>query len=100
MSTPPTLEPLSTLEPLVIDNDGLIALGINLSNTWRLKLEAEGRFPRRIAIGGDRKTGYVYAEIKAHVARCAAARDASHEIRRDVVRRGQKTRAAAERATA
>jgi prophage regulatory protein len=36
--------------------------GIRFSNPYRLELEAEGKFPRRVKIG-QRKFGYVEAEI-------------------------------------
>ena len=87
---PSNPERLPTIEPLVVDNEGLIALGIDMSNAWRLKLENEGRFPRRLSLGG-RKTCYLLSEITEFIAHRAAERDASSEVRRDVIRRGRET---------
>jgi prophage regulatory protein len=48
--------------------------GIRFSNPYRLELEAEGKFPRRVKIG-QRKFGYVETEIEAWLTARAALRE-------------------------
>lgn len=64
-----TPRPRLTLYP------GLASLGVPYSKRQLARLEAEGRFPRRVPIG-DKTTAWVTAEVIAHVDRWIAARDA------------------------
>jgi prophage regulatory protein len=47
--------------------------GVRFSNPYRLELEAEGKFPRRVKIG-QRKFGYVETEIDDWLTARAALR--------------------------
>lgn len=55
----------------------LKALGIWQSNTTLLRLEAAGRFPRRVRIGGT-SVAWLADEIDAWLAGCAAERTNHH----------------------
>jgi predicted DNA-binding transcriptional regulator AlpA len=54
-------------EPVLVDRAGLRTLGIPFSNAHLLRLESEGRFPRRMSIG-TRNTFWLLAEIRAFIA--------------------------------
>lgn len=47
--------------------------GVSRSTIYRL--EAKGRFPKRVKIG-DHASGYIESEVDAWIADCIAARDA------------------------
>ena len=49
------------------------AKGIDFSNMWRLELEAQGKFPKRVKLG-ERKYGYVEAELDQWLEERAALR--------------------------
>ncbi|MCB1465581.1 MAG: AlpA family phage regulatory protein [Rhizobiaceae bacterium] len=55
----------------------LKALGIWQSNTTLLRLEAAGRFPRRIRIGGT-AVAWIAEEIFQWIEACADARSKHH----------------------
>ena len=48
--------------------------GINYSNSYRLRLEKEGKFPRRVRLS-PRRYAYILSEIQAYSAACVAERD-------------------------
>lgn len=52
----------------------LARLGFTQCNNTLLKLEAEGRFPKRIRISGQ-SVAWLAAEIDAHIEALAAARE-------------------------
>lgn len=54
----------------------LSRLGIKLSNTTMLRLEAAGRFPKRIRIGAH-SVAWLASEVHAHIQALAAAREAA-----------------------
>ena len=49
-------------------------LGINLSNSTMLRLEAAGQFPKRVRIGAH-SVAWLAAEIHAHIEALASARE-------------------------
>jgi prophage regulatory protein len=51
----------------------LKARGIHYSNVHLLKLESDGKFPKRVYLSPSRVV-WIEAEIEAYVARCIAAR--------------------------
>lgn len=53
--------------------DDLPRLGLSYANTTRLRWEAEGKFPKRVRLGGH-SIAYIADEIDAYIARLAAAR--------------------------
>lgn len=69
----------------IIDNDGnltpvrflrhsdLKARGISYSNVHLLRLEADGKFPKRVFLSPARVV-WIEAEIDGYIARCIAAR--------------------------
>jgi predicted DNA-binding transcriptional regulator AlpA len=57
----------------LLGREALRKLGIAYSNVHLLRLEAEGKFPRRIYLSPAR-VAWLKAEIVAHVNRCVAAR--------------------------
>lgn len=61
---------------IIIDRNGLNRLGISMSNSTLLRLEAKGQFPRRIRLGAH-SVAWVADEIHAHIASLAAARGAA-----------------------
>lgn len=62
-----------------LDDDGLRAKGIKLSNSQRWRKERAGTFPRRVRIS-DNRIGYVESEIDAWIDSRVAARDAVQEV--------------------
>jgi predicted DNA-binding transcriptional regulator AlpA len=58
----------------VIDAAGLAQIGIKYSRSQRDRLEAAGKFPRRVRLG-CRKAVYVVAEIQNWLAARIAERD-------------------------
>ena len=48
--------------------------GVKFSNPYRLEMEAQGKFPRRVKFG-QRKYGYVETEIDAWLKERAALRE-------------------------
>jgi prophage regulatory protein len=59
----------------LIPPDRLPDHGIDLSNSYRLRLEKEGRFPRRVRLS-PRRYAYRWDEILAYTAARIAERDA------------------------
>lgn len=53
----------------------LLNLGVNLSNSTMLRLEALGKFPKRIRLG-DHSVAWVAAEIREHIDALAEQRGA------------------------
>lgn len=82
-------ETQAAIEPVFIDRAGLRALGIPFSNVHLLRLEREGRFPRRLSLGA-RNTCWVLAEIRAFIADRTSdqARAATLDANRSSVRAG------------
>jgi prophage regulatory protein len=60
---------------ILLTRDDLPRLGINISPSTLLRLEAAGRFPKRIRLG-EHSVAWLASEIEAHIARLAAARTA------------------------
>jgi prophage regulatory protein len=48
--------------------------GISFTNPYRLELEAQGKFPKRVKLG-ERKYGYIEEEIEAWLTARAALRE-------------------------
>lgn len=65
-----TAQPLNKI--LLVRGD-LPRLGINLSNTTMLRLEAAGRFPKRVRLS-DHSVAWLAEEIFAYVEALASAR--------------------------
>jgi predicted DNA-binding transcriptional regulator AlpA len=61
---------------LLYSREHLPRLGINLSNSTMLRLEAAGQFPRRVRIGAH-SVAWLASEIHEHIAKLAAERGAS-----------------------
>ncbi len=59
---------------LLLTRGDLPKLGIKLSNSTLLRLEAAGRFPKRIRLGGH-SVAWVATEIHEHVQRLASSRE-------------------------
>lgn len=57
----------------LLSRDDLKRLGISYSNVHLLRLEEQGKMPRRIYLSPAR-VAWVESEIMDHVARCIAAR--------------------------
>ena len=64
---------LNTNKLLLVRED-LSRLGINLSPSTLLRLEAGGKFPKRVRIG-ERSVAWLAAEIHAHIAMLADERE-------------------------
>ena len=62
------------MDRILSTNEAMAALGFK-SRTGLLEAEARGSIPRRIKISAS-KVGYLESEIKAHLERAIAARDA------------------------
>ncbi len=58
---------------LLYGREHLPRLGLNLSNSTMLRLEAAGRFPRRVRIGAH-SVAWLASEIHDHIAKLAAER--------------------------
>lgn len=80
----PALSP-DTIDPIVVDRQGLAAFGIRFTNAWLLRMEQQGRFPHRIALG-PRKCVWVVQEIRDWVAARASQRATHADERRNAVR--------------
>jgi predicted DNA-binding transcriptional regulator AlpA len=61
---------------LLYSREHLPRLGINLSNSTMLRLEAAGQFPKRVRIGAH-SVAWLAAEIHEHIAKLAAERGAA-----------------------
>lgn len=61
---------------LLLAREDLPRLGINLSPSTLLRLEADGRFPKRVRIG-ERSVAWLASEIHAHIEALAAEREAA-----------------------
>lgn len=59
---------------ILLTREDLSRLGLNISNTTMLRLEATGRFPKRVRIGAH-SVAWLAAEIHAHIAALAADRE-------------------------
>jgi len=57
---------------IVLRREDLARLGINISNSTMLRLEAAGRFPKRIRIG-DQSVAWLANEVIAHLERLGVA---------------------------
>jgi predicted DNA-binding transcriptional regulator AlpA len=62
-------------EPLVLSHEGLRQIGIHFTNQHLLRLEANGKFPRRASLA-DRKVCWVYSEIREWLAKRINDREA------------------------
>jgi prophage regulatory protein len=63
-----------TKQRLLLTRDDLPQLGIKISNSTMLRLEATGEFPTRVRIG-KHSVAWLAHEIFAHVDRIAEARE-------------------------
>ena len=61
---------------ILLTRNDLSRLGLNLSNSTLLRLEAAGNFPKRIRIG-DHSVAWMASEIEQHIAKLSAAREPS-----------------------
>jgi prophage regulatory protein len=61
---------------LLYSREHLPRLGLNLSNSTMLRLEAAGQFPKRIRIGAH-SVAWLASEIHEHIAKLAADRGAA-----------------------
>lgn len=61
---------------LLYNREHLPRLGINLSNSTMLRLEAAGQFPKRVRIGAH-SVAWLASEIHEHIVKLAAERGAS-----------------------
>lgn len=59
---------------LLYNREHLPRLGINLSNSTMLRLEAAGQFPKRVRIGAH-SVAWLASEIHEHIAKLAAERE-------------------------
>lgn len=59
---------------LLYSREHLPRLGINLSNSTMLRLEAVGQFPKRVRIGAH-TVAWLASEIHEHIAKLAAERE-------------------------
>jgi prophage regulatory protein len=60
---------------MLLTRDDLPRLGITISPSTLLRLEAAGEFPRRIRLGRH-SVAWIASEIEGHIAQLAAARTA------------------------
>ncbi|MBB4641480.1 helix-turn-helix transcriptional regulator [Rhizorhapis suberifaciens] len=58
---------------ILLTRDDLPRLGIRISNSTMLRLEAAGKFPKRLRIG-DHSVAWLASEIHAHIEALALAR--------------------------
>lgn len=61
---------------IVITREDLNRLGITMSNSTLIRLEAKGQFPKRIRFGAH-SVAWIAEEVHAHIASLAAAREAA-----------------------
>jgi prophage regulatory protein len=66
-----------TDRPLLVTRDDLKRMGITLSNTTLLRLEARGRFPRRVRIGGT-TVAWLMSQLSDWLAERAEERARTH----------------------
>jgi prophage regulatory protein len=59
---------------ILLTRGDLPRLGINISNSTMLRLEATGQFPRRVRIGAH-SVAWLATEIHAHIEVLASARE-------------------------
>lgn len=64
-----------TSDRLVLTREDLARLGINISNTTLLRLEASGSFPKRLRIGNT--VTWLAAEVREYISGLAAEREAA-----------------------
>lgn len=62
-----------TKDKLLLTRGDLPRLGITISNSTLLRLEANGRFPKRVRIA-DHSVAWLNSEIQDYIAGLAAAR--------------------------
>lgn len=70
---------MTTIVPstkILLTREDLPRLGLNLSPSTLLRLEAAGRFPKRIRIG-DHSVAWLASEVLEHVAVLASERKAA-----------------------
>lgn len=60
-------------QKLLLTRDDLPRLGINLSPSTLLRLEAAGQFPKRVRVGAH-SVAWLSSEIRAHIDALASAR--------------------------
>ena len=60
-------------QKLLLTRDDLPRLGINISPSTLLRLEAAGKFPRRVRLG-HHSVAWLASEIEAHIEQLAADR--------------------------
>ena len=78
-------------QPLVVDYPALKRKGVPFTNQHLLRLEKEGRFPRRVAFG-SRRVGWIYREIEAWLEERASHREEDALVRSRAARTGAATR--------
>jgi prophage regulatory protein len=61
---------------ILLTRGDLPRLGLNLSPSTLLRLEAAGKFPKRVRIG-DHSVAWLASEIHAHIDALASAREAA-----------------------
>jgi len=68
---------MTALNPnkILLVRGDLPRLGINLSPSTLLRLEAEGKFPKRVRIGAH-SVAWLTSEVHEHIAKLAAQRGA------------------------
>lgn len=59
---------------ILLTRDDLPRIGITLSPSTLLRLEARSQFPRRVRLG-DRSVAWLASEVKAHIEALAAERE-------------------------
>lgn len=69
---------MTALNPnkILLTREDLPRLGLNLSPSTLLRLEAAGQFPKRVRIGAH-SVAWLASEIDAHIAKLAAERGAA-----------------------
>ena len=63
------------LNKILLTRQDLPRLGLSLSNSTMLRLEAAGQFPKRVRIGAH-SVAWLASEIHEHIAKLAADREA------------------------
>lgn len=67
----------SMANKMLVTREDLKRMGINVSNTTKLRWEAQGRFPRRIRMGGT-TVAWLMSEIEDSLAERAEERTRTH----------------------
>lgn len=67
----------SIANKMLVTREDLKRMGINVSNTTKLRWEAQGRFPRRIRMGGT-TVAWLMSEIEDWLAERAEERTRTH----------------------